>query len=210
MSPRSASRVEEIREEKKNLIMDVALEHFSNTGFHATTISHIAKQAGISKGLMYNYFRSKEDLLSAIITRSLSEIYDSFNPDHDSRLTPDEFELFIRKVFKLLNEKRQFWKLLFRILLQQGVFESLMGNENLTVVVSGVPLRDFSQNMTELLVDYFERKKVTAGVDYDPEIEMLMFANAIKGFAMTSIFSPELYQGDYLEKVTEAFLKRYK
>lgn len=208
MAPKSASRVEEIREEKRNRIMDVALEHFSDTGFHATTISHIAKQAGISKGLMYNYFTSKEDLLTAIIDRSLAEVYNYFNPDHDSRLTQDEFELFIRKVFKLLSEKRQFWKLLFRILLQQGVFESLMGNEKLTV--SGVPLRDFSQNMTELLVDYFERKKETAGIGYDPEIEMLMFANAVKGFAMTSVFSPELYQGDYLEKVTEAFLKRYK
>lgn len=208
MSPRSALKVEEIREEKKNLIMDVALEHFSNTGFHATTISHIAKHAGISKGLMYNYFRSKEDLLSAIIDRSLAEVYDYFNPDHDSRLTPDEFELFIRRVFNLLNEKRQFWKLLFRILLQQGVFESLMGNERLKV--SGIPLHEFSQNMTELLVDYFERKRDTAGPGYDPEIEMLMFSNAVKGFAMTSIFSPELYRGDYPEKVTEAFLKRYK
>ncbi len=210
MSPRSASKVEEIREEKKNLIMDVALEHFSNTGFHATTISHIAKHAGISKGLMYNYFRSKEDLLSAIINRSLAEIYDYFNPDHDSRLTPDEFELFIRRIFNLLNEKRQFWKLLFRILLQQGVFENLMHNENLSLSVSGVPLRGFSQNMTELLVDYFERKRETAGPGYDPEIEMLMFANAVKGFAMTSVFAPEPIQDDYLEKVTEAFLKRYK
>jgi len=92
MTPRSSAQFGEMREEKKTLIMNAALEHFSNIGFHATTISHIARHAGISKGLMYNYFKSKEDLLAAIINRSLTEIYGSFDPDHDSQLTPAEFE----------------------------------------------------------------------------------------------------------------------
>ena len=54
--------------------MDVALEHFANEGYHATTINHIAKHAGISKGLMYNYFESKEALLKAIIHKSVTEV----------------------------------------------------------------------------------------------------------------------------------------
>ena len=33
-------------------------------GYYATPISDIAKQAGISKGLLYNYYRGKEELLS--------------------------------------------------------------------------------------------------------------------------------------------------
>ena len=48
--------------------MDVALQHFANKGFHATTIYHIAEHAGISKGLMYNYFNSKEELLPLLFT----------------------------------------------------------------------------------------------------------------------------------------------
>ncbi len=94
-----------MREEKRNLIMDVALEHFSNQGFQATTITHLAKHAGISKGLMYNYFRSKEDLLSAIMDRSVTEVYGYFNPDNDSHLTPDEFELFIRRCLRSFGRK---------------------------------------------------------------------------------------------------------
>ena len=60
MSPRTPQQFEEIREEKMTLIMDIALEHFANEGYHTTTINHIARHAGISKGLMYNYFESKE------------------------------------------------------------------------------------------------------------------------------------------------------
>ena len=210
MSPRSSAKFEEMREEKKTLIMNAALEHFSNVGFHATTITHIARHAGISKGLMYNYFKSKEDLLAAIINRSLTEIYGTFNPDHDSQLTPEEFELFIRQVFSLFREKRQFWKLLLRIMMQQGVYENLLSEEKMPISVSGTPLREFSENMLMLLADYFARKKDSAGPEYDPTIEMLMFINTVKGFAMTYVFADEHYQGDYFEKMIDALIKRYK
>jgi len=199
-----------MREEKRNLIMNVALEHFSNQGFQATTITHIAKHAGISKGLMYNYFKSKEDLLSAIMNRSVSEIYDYFDPDQDNQLTPAEFELFIRKIFKVLHEKRQFWKLLFRIMMQPGVYEKLFGEESGSLIISGRPFREYTENMMMLLMEYFRKKGENAEPDYDPMTDLLMFINAIKGFTITSIFSEEQYQGEYFEKVTDAIIKRYK
>jgi len=210
MSPRSPAKFEVMREEKKTLIMNAALEQFSNVGFHSTTITRIAKHAGISKGLMYNYFKSKEDLLAAIINRSLTEIYGTFNPDHDSQLTPSEFELFIRQVFSLFREKRQFWKLLLRIMMQQGVYENLLSEEKMPISVSGTPLREFSGNMIMLLADYFARKKDSSDPDYDPTIEMLMFINTIKGFAMTYVFADEQYPDDYFGKMVEALIKRYK
>jgi AcrR family transcriptional regulator len=113
MSPKSQQQLEGMREEKKALIMDTALQHFANQGFHATTINHIAKHAGISKGLMYNYFKSKEDLLSEIIKKSVSEIYNYFDIDRDGYLSRDEFEFFIRKLSRILRE-RTFWRLFFR------------------------------------------------------------------------------------------------
>ncbi|MCU0366422.1 MAG: TetR/AcrR family transcriptional regulator, partial [Bacteroidales bacterium] len=198
------------REEKKALIMNTALEHFSNVGYHATTITHIARHAGISKGLMYNYFKSKEDLLAAIMNRSVTEIYEYFDPDHDSHLTPEEFEMFIRKVFMVLHEKRQFWKLLFRIMMQPGVYERLFGEASGSLNISGRPFREYTDNMMMLLEGYFRKKGESAGPGYDPMTDLLMFINAVKGFALTSIFSEEQYQGEYFEKVTDALIKRYK
>src|SRR5512146_1450712 len=108
MSPRSPRQFQEIREEKMALIMDVALEHFANEGFYRTTISHIARHAGISKGLMYNYFESKEALLKAIIHRSVNEIYLNMDTNRDGYLSEEEFGLFVRKLNLLLKEKRYF------------------------------------------------------------------------------------------------------
>ncbi|PLX21155.1 MAG: hypothetical protein C0599_08290 [Salinivirgaceae bacterium] len=51
---------------KKEKIVDAAITLFGENGFHNTSISQIAKNAGVSKGLMYNYFESKEELLKYI------------------------------------------------------------------------------------------------------------------------------------------------
>jgi len=209
MSPRTPQQFREIREEKMTLIMDVALEHFSNVGFHATTINHIARHAGISKGLLYNYFRSKEDLLAAILNRSLTGIYNDFDSDHDGILSGDEFENFIRKVFNILREKKQFWKLLFRIMLQPGVIENVFNVKNSSVKISGMPLGEFSEKFMSMLVDFFNRKKETLGEDYDPVAEMFMFSNTVKGFFITYILTDEIYPDDYFEIMINALIKRY-
>ncbi len=60
----------------KDKILDAALELFSNQGFHRTSVDQIAKAAGVSKGLTYNYFNSKEDLLLAIVERATACMMD--------------------------------------------------------------------------------------------------------------------------------------
>ena len=64
---------EEIRNKSKAAIIEAALELFANNGFHSTSVTQIAKKAGVSKGLMYNYFDSKEALLEAIIFQAADE-----------------------------------------------------------------------------------------------------------------------------------------
>ena len=119
MAPRTAKQFQDIREEKKTLIMDVALEHFASEGYHKSTISHIARHAGISKGLMYNYFKSKEELLEEIISRSMGEISHYFDPDKDGYLSEEEFELFVRKYFLIVRNNLSFWRLYYQLLQQK-------------------------------------------------------------------------------------------
>ena len=69
--PRTEKQFEEIRATKKALILDAALQVFARDGYHNASISKISKQAGISKGLMYNYFNSKEELLEILVGESI-------------------------------------------------------------------------------------------------------------------------------------------
>lgn len=54
-------------------LMDAALELFVEHGFAATRTDDIAQRAGVSKGTLYLYYASKEELLKAVIRERLSE-----------------------------------------------------------------------------------------------------------------------------------------
>ena len=108
MSPRTSEQFEEIREGKRRQILDAAIECFATTGYHAVSISDLAKHAGVSKGLMYNYFSSKDELLKTIFHEVMTEMMGLLVPDgrdrqgnfaevfqrffHQSEIQPDAVE----------------------------------------------------------------------------------------------------------------------
>lgn len=101
--------------------MDTALELFAENGFHATSISQVAKKAGISKGLTYNYFKSKDEILHEIIQEGYETIYSNFDINQDGMLTEEEFIYFIKQSFRITRENQKFWKLYFSVMLQPKV-----------------------------------------------------------------------------------------
>lgn len=66
-------------EERPDAILDGALLEFKNSGFTKARIEDIAKHAGLSKGTVYLYFKSKEDMLVALIKRSVKPIAEKIN-----------------------------------------------------------------------------------------------------------------------------------
>ena len=213
MSPRTPKQYEEIREEKIALIMDTALEHFANEGYYRTTINHIARHAGISKGLMYNYFDSKEALLKAIIDKSVTEVFSYFDIDGDGNLSEEEFEFFVRKIGVMLKEKRSFWRLLFQLLMQNEVREQFLksfagsGSLKHSGDISGLNLP--ASQIMRMITDYFGRKKKNMIDGYDPMVEINMFIITLKGFAVTSIYSDET-EVENNEKTINRIIELYK
>lgn len=213
MSPRTAEQFEEMREERKTHIMDVALEHFAKEGYHKTTISHIARHAGMSKGLMYNYFTSKESLLFEIIMRSVNEMYADFDRNKDGYLSEEEFEFFIRRLFDLMKEKKTFWRLIFQLVMQNEVREKLFNmfpssgkfmEENRII-----PDQALLNSIVITLTDYFVRKKVNEKPGYDPIRELNLFTLLLKGFALSYVFMDDNDEG-YHEKTITDIIAKYK
>ena len=122
--PKRPEQLGDIRKQKKQLIMDTALELFAENGFHATSISQIAKKADISKGLTYNYFKSKDDILSEIMEQGFNQMWDNLDINHDGVLTEEEFIFFIHENFRLVRENVHYWRLFFSLLLQPRVSET--------------------------------------------------------------------------------------
>jgi AcrR family transcriptional regulator len=72
--PRTQKENERIRQMTKEKIHIVAMELFIKQGYHATSINDVAKHAGISKGLLYNYYKGKEELLASMVDARIGEL----------------------------------------------------------------------------------------------------------------------------------------
>jgi TetR/AcrR family fatty acid metabolism transcriptional regulator len=55
-----------LRREKRDLILEAAIRVFARMGYHGARVSDIAREAGIAYGLVYHYFKNKEEILSTI------------------------------------------------------------------------------------------------------------------------------------------------
>jgi AcrR family transcriptional regulator len=191
MSPRTPEQFEEMRESRRLQIMGTALKLFALEGYGHASISRLASETGISKGLMYNYFESKEALLGAIIEHGMSQIMDLFDPDHDGVLTTQEMEGFIRKIFEAVRNHQEYWILFISVLLQPNVKEHLIDN----------PMVLSIQKFMAMLLQYFENR----GFE-DPALEMVTFAAMIEGFGVLLIYAYPIY--DFPEELMTRYENR--
>lgn len=172
--------------------MNTALELFAENGYHATSISQIATKAGISKGLTYNYFNSKQELLEALISHGFEEIFTSFAFNQNGVITEDEFVSFIRQNFKLLSENLQHWKLFFSLLLQPVVADSF-------AVEYGAKMRPLLEKFKEFIVDQGSN---------DPEGDLMAIAAMLEGAFLYAVAAPYAFPMDIMqEKIISACFK---
>jgi len=69
--PRSGEANIQIKGDRRKQILLAALNVFINRGFAAAKVSDIATEAGISYGLMYHYFQSKEEIYAELVTEAV-------------------------------------------------------------------------------------------------------------------------------------------
>ena len=72
--PRPPVDNQRIRDERQEQILLAAAHVFARTGLAATKITDIAAAAGVSHGLAYHYFPSKEEIFRQLVTRALAGI----------------------------------------------------------------------------------------------------------------------------------------
>jgi AcrR family transcriptional regulator len=86
------------RAETRERIFRSALRLFAEHGFMATTVEDITEAADVGKGTFFNYFRNKEDVLSALAEVQLDKYAHAIQAAESGALTPREAlrELWLR------------------------------------------------------------------------------------------------------------------
>lgn len=80
------------KEDRPQEIADAAFKMFAEKGYAATRIDDVAKRAGVSKGLTYLYYKTKEDLFKAVVKNVVVRRVDSLIGNVEStELSSEEF-----------------------------------------------------------------------------------------------------------------------
>lgn len=105
--------------DKKENILNAALELFANEGYNAISTSKIAKEAGVSEGLIFRHFGNKKGLLQAIMEDVEVRISRLFGPILFEEAPRKVIRKTILLPFKVDPAEYDYWKLQFKLKWEQ-------------------------------------------------------------------------------------------
>ncbi|MEO8415475.1 MAG: TetR/AcrR family transcriptional regulator [Ginsengibacter sp.] len=191
MSPRTTHQLQQLRETKKQQIMQAALKVFASKGFKGATINMIAKEAGMAKGLMYSYYESKEKLLGELLTFGMQKAASFLYEDAAQKLkTKEAFAASLRKMVALFLQEANFWRLYTMLALQPHIAEKFQQEA-----------MAFIQQYLEVYMAYFKKKK-----SRNPMAEAMLFGTVLDGLMLDLMVAPDEYP---LEEVLKMIIEKF-
>lgn len=184
MSPQEKRKKE--KESKRNNILKAARKLFFDKGFKAVTVDSIAAKAGVSKGSIYLYFDSKEEIYAQVLIADNIEhnkdmLYFSTKEAPAAELLLEYAERYVNN---FLNDKE-----LFRILM---TFMLQTEQMNLTPQQNAELIRTTNENIK--FVSSILQRGIDAG-EFFPTIDIRQTQNAIWGM-LNGIISLFLFLGN--------------
>lgn len=145
--------------ESKELLLRAAKDTFIKFGYSKTSMKDIAKACNRSKGLIYHYYKSKEEIFKIIVNREansvIAEVKAHMRQFSDCEVRLKELLLFLQEVFT--NQKRLHYKLFYELdeFMSQvaDIFDALFS--------------DFASILTDIIKEG-QAKKVF--IDSDPQL----------------------------------------
>lgn len=187
--PRSKEEFQNMRLNKMDIIKEAALTCFAAKGFQNTTMGDISKEAGISTGLSYNYFASKEELLKSLYLQGIEEIFAPLKY-YETPMNSENMIHFINHIFKKLKQNIRFWKLNFNIMTQPDIIANYS---------------DYMMESVQLylssLTGFFKARSYS-----QPKTETRFFISILDGVCLNFLADPEHYP---LSSIRQKIIKLY-
>ena len=194
MSPRTKDQFEEIRQKSRENIEKIALELFALKGYHATSISQIAEKAGISKGLLYNYFKNKEQLLDSVVMKVYDEIMRIVQMSGNLP-AEKQIEQMIIQTIDHLKKNISFWRLYLFLIHQSDVQKKLS---------------DLYEKMRDDYMNYVVKLFEEIGSE-NPAMEAMMLGTMFDGIGINYVTAPNGFPIDEIrDYLVEVFVKNRK
>jgi AcrR family transcriptional regulator len=176
----------------KENILAAALLLFGEQGYDRTPTSQIAKQAGVSEGLIFRHFGNKAGLLAAIIQSGMEHIAATMQPYADAANAPREAIVqHIQQSLTAIRTQEQFWRLATKIRFQASVHD-----------IAGAQIETVNQFIVKHLTENFQRLNATR-----PQHEALLLFALIDGICLHWLQGPADYP---LDAMKDLLTKKYR
>jgi len=197
---KSLKKSKKDKADKCNRILQAAIEEFAEKGYKAASTNVIANNAKVSKGLVFKYFKSKENLYLETLIYAIDQIQKEFNDFLKSSETDDFFEILRSwglKKLQLLYEKPTLSKFLLTALdVPKELFEKVKAIHS-EVLTNSIPL----------LYKYFSKLPLRKDIPKEKLFEFLLIIFQSLGDTYTKKFFQK--SSEILEK-KEEFLKDWE
>ena len=140
---------------KQRQVLISSLKLFSEIGFENTTSNLIAEHAGVSEGTVFSYFKTKEGILDAILSRFLEQVIPEVIADFSDKrfiIEQETFSLFLKSIVQdrlvfIQNNKMQVKILLSRSFIDKTISDQL-GNVIVHSIIKPISpvLNQFKEN----------------------------------------------------------------
>ncbi|MBS1622772.1 MAG: TetR/AcrR family transcriptional regulator [Bacteroidetes bacterium] len=187
--PRRPEQFEELREKSRKKIISAALELFANKGYGSTSIESIARKAGVSKGLIYNYYRDKKSILMAIYDEAM-QYGERMMAEH--RDDPDPYhrrKVMLEHVFDMTSRQEKYIKLLLILSMQHGALKDS---------------KEFARKMFKRNESFIE--ELSGDLKTNDPIEGLLLDALIDGIMVNYMRYGDVYP---MEALKERIIKEY-
>ncbi len=191
--------------DSKEKILEVALKLFIRKGYHGTSLNEIASQAGLTKGGVYHYFDSKDDLYY----QSLKKFFDF---DRPGWLKKNDLEVknLIYKGFKSITDRKEWIKTLTDIDSDDAILRFYMFLYDATRRHPDLQeyIDQHDQYKREILTQAFKRaqKNEEIRADIDPEVIAFEFDALLQQLEYLSFVNPGIKEDG---KMFEKLFKNY-
>jgi AcrR family transcriptional regulator len=188
MSPRNTNAVD-----KRRMILDAAIRVFAREGFHRCRVSAIANEAGVAYGLVYHYFRSKDEVLDTLFTERWTLLLETI-ADVDAQELPIRDKLHAIASF-IIDSYRNDPDLMKVIIVEVTRAANTFGRAHLEEISQAY------EGIAEII-----RKAQDAGEfrsDFAPEFATLCFYGAIEQLLTAWIFEAIPATPDTFEQARE-------
>ena len=119
--PRTPQQNRRLRAESQRRILEAARTAFARLGVDRATVRDIADEAGVAQGLLYNYFRSKDELLRAIFREGARDVAEAFAAGAGDGTAEERLGRVIHRSFEIVRERREFWQLSYMVRFQPRI-----------------------------------------------------------------------------------------